>query len=107
VSALVFQFPHGAPPAVEPDGPTMSEAEIVALSGGYVQPARQLKELHERGFVRARKSALTGRVVLERAHHDAVVRGQFGSSDAQDGPRPPAQPNREGLRAHFRQKRKK
>lgn len=38
---------------------------------GYVQPAAQLAELHNRGFFRARRDRL-GRVVLTRAHYDAV-----------------------------------
>lgn len=32
--------------------------EIQALTGGYVAPAAQLRELHRQGFFRARRSKL-------------------------------------------------
>lgn len=48
--------------------------EIRELTG-YTQPAKQLAELHRRGFVRAYRNRL-GQVTLERAHYDAVARGQ-------------------------------
>lgn len=48
--------------------------EIEELTG-YTQPAAQLRELHKRGFVRAYRNRL-GQVTLERAHYDAVARGQ-------------------------------
>lgn len=41
---------------------------------GYKTPKRQVKELHRRGFYRAR-TAVTGNVILERAHYDAVCAG--------------------------------
>ena len=41
---------------------------------GYTQPSVQLRELHRQGFNRARRDRL-GRVVLERAHYDAVCAG--------------------------------
>ncbi len=55
--------------------------ELHALTG-YRQPAAQLAELHRQGFHRARRSPL-GSVVLERAHYEAVARGQV----QQQGPR--------------------
>ena len=36
---------------------------------------KQLHELHARGFARARRSPLSGRVVLERSHYRAVTAG--------------------------------
>lgn len=50
----------------------LSRDELKALTG-YEQPSRQLAELHRRGFVRA----YMGRhgLVLERAHYEAVCRG--------------------------------
>lgn len=48
--------------------------ELASLTG-YRQPARQLAELHRLGFWRARRGRL-GAVILERAHYDAVSRGQ-------------------------------
>ncbi len=51
----------------------LSDAELVALTG-YKRAAEQLIELHRQGFNRARRDRL-GRVVLERAHYDAVCQG--------------------------------
>ena len=50
----------------------LTPAELVAVTG-YRQPARQIAELHSRGFHRA----TLGRdgVVLERAHYEAVCAG--------------------------------
>jgi len=42
---------------------------------GYKQPAAQLAELKRLGFTRARRDRL-GRVVLTRAHYDAVEAGR-------------------------------
>lgn len=93
-----------APPALN-----LAPAEVADASGGYVQPVRQLRALHDRGFSRAYISKATGRVVLERAHYDAVVRGQFGgvvpANDASQAV--PPGPDREGLKKFFREKRKK
>ncbi len=52
----------------------LTPEEIRELTG-YTQPAKQLAELHRRGFVRAYRNRL-GQVTLERAHYDAVARGQ-------------------------------
>lgn len=48
--------------------------ELEALTG-YRRAADQLRELLRQGFHRARRNRL-GDVVLERAHYDAVVRGE-------------------------------
>jgi len=73
---------------------TLSEAEVREASGGYTRPADQLKALHARGFVRAWRSPLNGRVVLERAHYDAVASGQgAAANDPRAGrPRPRLRP---------------
>lgn len=52
----------------------LTPEEIRELTG-YAQPAKQLAELHRRGFVRAYRNRL-GQVTLERAHYDAVARGE-------------------------------
>ena len=49
----------------------LTDAELVALTG-YRRAAEQLSELHRQGFSRARRDRL-GRVILERAHYDAVA----------------------------------
>lgn len=53
---------------------TLQPEELQALTG-YEQPCKQLNILHKRGFNRA----FIGRkgVVLERAHYEAVCRGQI------------------------------
>jgi len=53
----------------------LSTDEVQALAGGYTRPGHQLAELHRQGFWRARRSAMTGQVVLERAHYEAVCAG--------------------------------
>lgn len=58
----------------------LTDAELVALTG-YRRSTEQLAELIRQGFSRARKDRL-GRVVLERGHYDAVVKGE------QSAPRP-------------------
>jgi hypothetical protein len=59
---------------------TLSDAELRDLTG-YAQPACQLRELHRQGFSRARRDRL-GRVVLERAHYDAVAAGRLAEPSA-------------------------
>ena len=49
--------------------------EELRLLTGYQQQARQLSELHRQGYWRARRSVL-GAVILERAHYEAVCRGE-------------------------------
>ena len=55
--------------------------ELQALTG-YKQPAAQLAELLRQGYWRARRAPITGRVILERAHYEAIARG-----DAEPAPR--------------------
>ena len=55
-------------------GDTIDEATICRLTG-YRQPSKQLAELHRQGFWRARRCRVTGDVILERPHYDAVCRG--------------------------------
>lgn len=56
----------------------LSESELLALTG-YKRAAEQLEELHRLGFARARRDRF-GRVILERAHYDAVVKGAVVSA---------------------------
>lgn len=55
--------------------------EQIATMTGYKQPSRQVAELRRQGFVRARLNR-EGVAVLERAHYDAVCRGDSKGSDA-------------------------
>lgn len=52
----------------------LSEEDIIQLTGRK-QAAAQLRELHQLGFWRARRAPVTGRVILERPHFEAVSRG--------------------------------
>lgn len=52
---------------------TFTNDELRELTG-YVRQAEQLRALHEQGFWRARR-LITGRVILERSHYEAVCRG--------------------------------
>lgn len=65
--------------------------ELQALTG-YKRPADQLRELHRRGFYRARLGKVTREVILERAHYDAVCAG-YGSA-ANEEHRPTVRPIR-------------
>jgi hypothetical protein len=61
--------------------------EIFELTGGLILPRCQVKRLHERGFTRARLER--GKAVLERAHYEAVCRGEFAAGpEKRDTPRP-------------------
>lgn len=53
---------------------TLTPDELAEITG-YRQPAAQLRVLRERGYWRAWQAS-TGRVVLERAHYEAVCSGQ-------------------------------
>ena len=65
----------------------LSASEIYDLTG-YARPVEQLAELHRLGFTRARIDRLN-RVVLERAHYDAVCDGRFAANAARsDNDRP-------------------
>jgi hypothetical protein len=100
MSATVLKLP-GASPPLEVCGIVLSDDEIVAITG-YRRPADQVKRLHEMGFERA-FIATTGRkrVILDRAHHDAVTRGQYGAKPAANEPGAPLPPNRAGYRRKF------
>lgn len=58
------------------DYPILTPATLKKITG-YQQPAKQLAELKEQGFYRARINRL-GVLVLERAHYEAVCAGQVG-----------------------------
>lgn len=62
---------------------TLTPDELAEITG-YSQPHKQLAELHRLGFSRARRDRL-GRVVLERAHYDAVATG--GATQAPPRPK--------------------
>lgn len=106
--ANVIDFPGAAPIAREPASLHLSPAEVEVASGGYVYPARQLRELHARGFTRAYIPAKLGpkRVSLERGHYEAVISGQFGPAAAPAPPQPSA-PNAAGLEAFLGAKKRR
>lgn len=58
---------------------TLQPDELHALTG-YKRPNDQLRVLLKRGFDRAHIQ--NGRLVLERAHYDAVCRGQSAAAAA-------------------------
>lgn len=62
----------------------LSHEELVRITG-YTQHAKQLEELHRNGFYRARRSRITGHVILERPHYEAVCQG---AQQQKDAPRP-------------------
>lgn len=61
---------------------TLSEAEIERVTG-YRRPSDQLTELRAQGFHRARKSPTSGRIIVERAHFNAVCRGELDPEQPQ------------------------
>jgi hypothetical protein len=61
-------------------------AEQIQQLTGYKRPADQLRELLRQGFYRARLAPVTGHVVLERPHYDAVAQGLGGSVNAANQP---------------------
>lgn len=65
---------------------TLQQDELLALTG-YKRPNDQLRVLLKRGFSRA--YIQNGRLVLERAHYDAVCRGEGGTVTASAGRRRP------------------
>lgn len=65
---------------------TLSPEEIKDLTG-YTWPSKQLRDLHRQGFWRARRCLVTGRVILERPHYEAVSRGQDAKPAEADRPR--------------------
>lgn len=55
---------------------TLSAAELERLTGySRKRPGLQLKELHRQGYFRARRGPVTGEVICERAHVEAVAAG--------------------------------
>lgn len=61
---------------------TLSAEQIQRITG-YKRPCDQLRELHLQGFYRARRAKVTGEVILERPHYDAVAGGH--QPDTQPG----------------------
>lgn len=55
----------------------LSPDELAELTGYRLAP-KQLEELHRQGFYRARRAPVTGRVILERGHYEAVCGGNAG-----------------------------
>lgn len=73
--------------AVGPMPDLLLTADELAALTGYRQPAAQVAELHRQGFWRARRLPTTGAVVVERAHYEAVARGEASAA-----PRPTVKP---------------
>ena len=71
----------------------LTSAEIADLTG-LSQPRRQLADLREHGFVRARLGR-DGQVILERAHYEAVCRGEFATTAS---PRDTSRPQLRAIR---------
>lgn len=61
-------------------GLRLTAAELLEITG-LSQPRRQLAELRAHGFTRARLGR-DGQVILERAHYEAVCRGEFAPAAA-------------------------
>lgn len=108
MTATLLHLPTGESPPPELPGLNLSPEEVQDAAGGYLRPADQLRVLQALGFTRARIPKVgRKRVILERAHYDAVVRGQYGPA-ALGKPadeRPAAGPDMAGLRAFFDRKR--
>jgi hypothetical protein len=67
----------------------LSAQEVQQLAGGYRRARDQLRELHRQGFHRARIGHVSGEVILERAHYDAVCSGRLAPAPGQpQGSRP-------------------
>lgn len=64
----------------------LSDDEVEALAGGLTQPQRQLEELRKQGFWRVRLSR-AHKVILERAHYEAVCAGAVQPAANQPGNR--------------------
>lgn len=67
-------------------GLLLSPEEIKALAAELEQPQRQLEELRRQGFWRVRLSR-SHRVILERAHYEAVCAGAVRPTTNQQGER--------------------
>jgi len=61
----------------------LSAEDIEALTG-YANATKQLQVLHRRGYHRAFINR-TGRVVLERAHYEAVASGEAPATHIEGG----------------------
>jgi hypothetical protein len=59
----------------------LSPAELIELTG-TMRPAEQLRALLARGFFRARRAKVTGEVILERPHYEAVRAGAVAAPAA-------------------------
>ena len=77
-----------ANPPVDDFRSVLSPDEVRRAAGGYKRAADQLKALHDRGFWRAYRSKVTGEVILERPHYDAVAAGALPTPRNQAAPRP-------------------
>lgn len=66
---------------------TVPPKELAEITG-YRQPAAQLRALLARGFWRACRAPMSGAVILERAHYDAVCAGAIRGGAANDGKEP-------------------
>lgn len=73
---------------------TLTQEELVEITGGKTQAAAQLKELHRRGFLRASRPGM-GPVVLSRAHYLAVEQSRLEQNVSAQAV--PAAPNIVGL----------
>lgn len=71
---MAEQLPDRGGAANDTAGLLLTPAEVQALTG-YRKPGAQLAELHRQGYWRARRAPITGRIILERAHYEAVARG--------------------------------
>lgn len=106
MTATVLHLPGAAPAPAERLGLNLTPEEVREACGGYVYPARQLRELHDRGFTLATLGK-SGQVVLPRAHYQAVVGGQY-RQPAPEQPAPAAAPraNMSRLMRRFAQGKK-
>lgn len=88
--------PSKPPPQPSPPSILLSDAEIAELTGHLQKPRCQVNLLQKRGFERARVER--GKVILERAHYEAVCRGEFArpaqKRDTAAGDRPRVRPIR-------------
>jgi hypothetical protein len=62
----------------------LTRDELVRVTG-YRQPARQVAELRRQGYYRARRAPVTGEVILERAHYEAVCAGLEAAKNKRGG----------------------
>lgn len=67
-------------PEIDDFRSVLSPDEVRRAAGGYKRAADQLKALHDRGFWRAYRSKVTGEIILERPHYDAVASGQLAAA---------------------------